>query len=203
VLSITGLARRFGDREVVRSLDLELAAGERAALWGPNGSGKSTVLRCVAGTLSPSAGAVTVGGHGAETVHSRALVGAVLALERSLYLRLTGRDNLILFGRLRGMPRKRSARAVDAIVEELELGEIASRRAAECSTGMLQQVVFARALVGDPPLLALDEPTRSLDEAATARVWAAIERRPRCAVLIATHRAQDAERCGTRIDLPR
>ena len=150
MLSINRLSRRFGERQAVGSLDLEVAAGDRVALRGPNGSGKSTVLRCVAGTLSPSAGTVSVGGHAAETVAGRALVGAALALERSLYLRLTGRDNLVLFGCLRGLSRKHSARTVDAVVDELELGEIAARRAAECSTGMLQQLVFARALVGDP-----------------------------------------------------
>jgi len=202
VLSINRLSRRFGERQAVGSLDLEVAAGDRVALRGPNGSGKSTVLRCVAGTLSPSAGTVSVGGHAAETVAGRALVGAALALERSLYLRLTGRDNLVLFGCLRGLSRKHSARTVDAVVDELELGEIAARRAAECSTGMLQQLVFARALVGDPPLLVLDEPTRSLDEEATARLWAALDRRPDRAVLIATHRPSDIDRCGMRVDLP-
>ena len=203
MLSITRLSRSFGDRQAVCSLDLDVAAGERVALRGPNGSGKSTVLRCVAGTLSPSAGAVSVSGHAAETVAGRALVGAALALERSLYLRLTGRDNLVLFGCLRGLPRTQSERAVDAVVDELELDDIAARRAAECSTGMLQQLVFARALVGDPPLLVLDEPTRSLDEAATARLWGALDRRPGRAVLIATQRPSDMDRCGMRVDLPR
>jgi ABC-type multidrug transport system ATPase subunit len=202
VLEISRLNRRFGAREAVRSLDLELKPGDRAVLWGPNGAGKSTVLRCVAGTLAPSGGTVTVGGHRATSVAGRAHVGSALALERSFYLRLTGRDNLILFAGLRGTGRKAAARQIDALVEELEIGEIAARRCDECSTGMLQQLVFARALVGDPPVVALDEPTRSLDVDATGRLWAALDRRPQLALLIATHRDSDADRCQVRIELP-
>jgi ABC-2 type transport system ATP-binding protein len=203
VLEVRQLNRTFGAREAVRSLDLDLKPGDRTALWGPNGAGKSTVLRCVAGTLAPSGGTVTVAGHPATSVAGRAHVGSALALERSFYLRLTGRDNLILFAGLRGTSRRAAAPHVDALIEELELEDIASRRCDECSTGMLQQLAFARALVGDPPLVALDEPTRSLDVDATARLWGAIERRPQLAVLIATHRDSDAERCQLRIDLPR
>ena len=202
MLEIRRLNRRFGAREVVRELDLDLKPGDRAVLWGPNGAGKSTVLRCVAGTLAPSGGTVTVAGHAATDVAARAHVGSSLALERSFYLRLTGRQNLILFAGLRGIRRRAAARHVDALVDELEIGEIAARRSDECSTGMLQQLSFARALVGDPPLVALDEPTRSLDVDATARLWAALDRRPQLALLIATHRDSDADRCQLRVDLP-
>jgi ABC-type multidrug transport system ATPase subunit len=202
MLELRRLNRRFGTREVVRELDLEVKPGERAVLWGPNGAGKSTVLRCVAGTLAPSGGTATVAGHRATSVAGRAHVGSALALERSFYLRLTGRDNLILFAGLRGAGRRSAARHVDALAEELGIAEIVARRCDECSTGMLQQLGFARALVGDPPVVALDEPTRSLDVDATARLWAALDRRPQLALLIATHRDSDADRCQIRVELP-
>ena len=202
MLRIEALARRFGDHAVLRSVDLDLGAGERAALWGPNGSGKSTVLRCVAGTLEPTAGSVTVGGERAGTLAARAQVGSALGPERSFYARLSGRENLEVFAGLRGWHRRRAALEVAALVEELELQDIASRQADECSTGMLQQLAFARSLIGAPGLLVLDEPTRSLDDAATDRLWAALDRRPEVTVAIATHRPGDAARCGTRVDLP-
>ena len=132
---------------------------------------------------------------------ARRRVGTSLSQERSFYLRLTGRENLMFFSRLRHERERQARRNVEAIIEELELEEIAAERVNRCSTGMVQQLSFARALLGDPSLLLLDEPTRSLDAAATARLWAALERRQRIAVLIATHRPDDLERCPTRLDL--
>jgi ABC-type multidrug transport system ATPase subunit len=203
VLRIEELGRRFGDHQVVRSLDLALEPGERIALRGPNGSGKTTVLRCIAGTLTPTAGRISVGGHPAGTLEARRLVGVSFSQERSFYLRLLGHDNLVFFARLR-LPDKREAeRRVRALEEELELDDIVRERVDRCSTGMIQQLAFARALLGEPNLIMLDEPTRSLDEDALERVWAALDRRKeRVALVIATHRADDVERCERRIDLP-
>lgn len=201
-LVVDHLGRRFGNREVVHDLSLMLEPGERAVLWGANGSGKSTVIRCVAGTLLPHAGQVSIGGHPSGTLEARSLVGVSLSQERSFYLRLTGRKNLILFARLRGQELREAKRRVQALEEELELAEIASVRMDRCSTGMVQQIAFARALLGEPALLLLDEPTRSLDTGAVERLWAAIERRPTVAVLIATHNSEDAERCEKRVEFP-
>jgi ABC-type multidrug transport system ATPase subunit len=202
VLSISGLERRFGEREVIRHLDLSLAPGERVALWGPNGSGKTTVLRCVAGTLTPSGGEVFVGPHRAGVLEARRLVGASLSQERSFYLRLSGRANLLFFAQLRFGSQPEAARRVRALEDELELGEIAPQRVDRCSSGMIQQLGFARALLGDPAVLLLDEPTKSLDVAARARLWAALDRRAATSVLIATHLDEDLEHCGERVSLP-
>ena len=202
VLAIERLARRFGSHEVVKRLDLELAAGRRVALRGPNGSGKTTVLRCIAGTVAPTAGTVRVAGHEAGTVAARECVGASFAQERSFYLRLTGADNLLFYSRLRA-PSARAARVdVDALADELEIGHFLRQRVNSYSTGMVQQLGFARALLGEPELLVLDEPTRSLDEQAVGRFWGALDRRPEIAVLIATHRSEDVERCDDEIRLP-
>jgi ABC-type multidrug transport system ATPase subunit len=201
-LTIDGLRRSFGGHEVVRSLTLNAAPGERIALYGPNGSGKTTVLRCVAGTLTPSAGDIRVGAHSAGSLPARRIVGASMSQERSFYLRLTGRQNLLFFARLRH-PRGRDAvRDVAAIVDELDLGEIALERVDRCSTGMIQQLAFARALLGSPSVLLLDEPTRSLDRDARARMWSALDRRVDAAVLLASHLDEDVDRCGTRVEFP-
>jgi ABC-type multidrug transport system ATPase subunit len=203
ILDLDGLARVFGERRVVDDLSLEVGAGERVALVGPNGSGKTTVLRCVAGTLAPTSGRVLVEGHDAGSVDARRSTGVSLAQERSFYQRLTGRANLLFFARLRYGNRRRAARDVDELVSELELTEIVEQRLDRCSTGQVQQLAFARALLGRPTLILLDEPTRSLDQDARARVWRALDRRPGTAVVIATHLEEDLERCGTRVDLPR
>jgi ABC-type multidrug transport system ATPase subunit len=204
VLVVNALARRFGTHEVVHSLDFRLGPGERVALCGPNGSGKTTVLRCIAGTLTPTDGRVTIGGHPAGTVEARRLVGASFSQERSFYLRLSGHDNLLFFGRLRHDGKREAARQVKALETELELEEIARERVDRCSTGMIQQLALARALLGEPRLLVLDEPTRSLDHDALERLWLALDsRREGVALVIATHRAEDVERCDRAIELPR
>lgn len=201
LLAATGLTRAFANRNVIGPLDLRLGPGERLALLGPNGAGKTTILRCASGTLLPTTGEVRIAGHRAGTAKAKPLVGASLSQERSFYLRLTGRENLLFFARLRHPRRADAAEQVRALEEELEIGAIAANRMDRCSTGMLQQVSFARALLGDPRVLLLDEPTRSLDVDAVERLWAALDRRPETAVLIATHRQDDLDRCTSQLDV--
>jgi ABC-type multidrug transport system ATPase subunit len=195
------LTRRFGQLEVFSGLDVELDPGERVAVRGPNGSGKTTFLRCVTGTLSPSVGEVLIRGHEAGSMEARRHLGVSLSQERSFYLRLSGRDNLLFFSRLRHDTEEEAQASVSAVIEELELEEIVPLPMSRCSTGMVQQVSFARSLLGGPQLLVLDEPTRSLDRGAIDRLWGALDRRDRAAVVIATHRPEDVERCGRRLDL--
>jgi ABC-type multidrug transport system ATPase subunit len=202
VLSIERLSRRFGNNIVVRGLDLRVDPGERVALWGPNGSGKSTVLRCVAGTLLPSEGAVQVCGHEAGSLDARALVGASLSQERSFDMRLTGHANLLFFARIRFGNDSVAAQAVAAIEEELEIEALGAERVNRASSGMIQQIALARALLGKPALVLLDEPTRSLDADARNRLWDALRRRPETSVLIATHLEEDVSRCDGRVDFP-
>ena len=200
LLQIDALERSFGGRDVVGSLSLSLDSGERVALTGPNGSGKTTVLRCVAGTLAPTAGSILVAGRPAGSVQARQVSGVSLSQERAFYLRLSGRDNLLFYARLRGSARDAGHR-VAALEDELELRPILDQRVDRCSTGMIQQLSFARALLGEPQLLLLDEPTRSLDTEAIARFWAAIQRRSQAALLIATHDEEDMRHCERRVDL--
>src|SRR5262249_2392436 len=99
------------------------------------------------------------------------------------------------------LDRKEAARRLARLGEELELGDILTRRVDRCSTGMVQQLAFARALIGNPRLLLLDEPTRSLDTAAVGRLWRALDARPDIGLLIATHREDDVACCHGRLDL--
>ena len=121
--------------------------------------------------------------------------------DRAFYLRLTGRTNLLFFGKIRGFDRQEADRKVQQLDAELGLGQTLGRRLDRCSTGMLQKLAFARALLAEPPLLVLDEPTRSLDDPAVQLLWAALDRRPETAVLIATHRRDDLAHCDREIVL--
>ena len=201
LVRIERLSRRFGERKVITDLDFALRRGEWIAVSGPNGAGKTTILRCVAGTLAPTSGRILIDEHPAGSIDARRLIGVSFSQERSFYLRLSGHANLLFFARLRGCTRRQAVDAVRALEQELELQEILPKRIDSCSTGMVQQLALARAILGEPALLLLDEPTRSLDEEAIARLWAALDNRPTAALLIATHRDDDVDRCDRRIDL--
>jgi ABC-2 type transport system ATP-binding protein len=201
-LVVHDLHRQFGHREVIGGLDLSMDRGARIALWGPNGSGKSTILRCIAGSVHPTSGFAEIEGHRAGSLAARTLVGTSFSQERSFYLRLDGRRNLVFYAQVRGYSRRKAERLVRSIGEELHLEHILAERVDRCSSGMIQQLAFARALIGSPALLLLDEPTRSLDEAASERLWKALHERPHVSVLIATHRREDLEECDSRIELP-
>ncbi len=197
-LAVRELTRDFAGRRILGPLTVDAHPGERVALVGANGSGKSSFLRCVAGVLAPSSGTVSINGFAAGTRTAKALIGASLSQERSFYLRLSGEANLSIFAELR-QAADRARADVRSVVSELGIAEIAAQRVDRCSTGMVQQLALARALLGQPALLLLDEPTRSLDAQAIERLWGALERRPDATLLIATHRTEDIERCDRSI----
>jgi ABC-type multidrug transport system ATPase subunit len=201
ILQIDALQHRFGQHVVLTDFDLRASAGERIAILGPNGSGKTTLLRCIAGTVTATVGSIRVAGHQAGSIEAQHLTGASLSQERSFYLRLSGRENLLLFARLNGHSKRAAAERVDELADELELRELLAQRADRCSSGQLQQLAFARALVGDPALVLLDEPTRSLDVEARARLWAALARRPLVAAVIATHLDEDVGHVTSVVEL--
>ena len=199
VVVVDRLGRAYGSKIVLEDVRLRLSPGQRLGLAGSNGSGKTTLLRCIAGSLTPTSGTIAVDGHPAGSIPARAATGMTVAHEKAFYLRLSGRANLRFYASLR-LDRSAVDGAVDSIIRELEL-EFAGVRVDRYSSGMLQQLALARALLGSPKLLLLDEPTRSLDEAATGRLWDALSRRPTTAAVIASHRPEDLARCDQRLKL--
>ena len=164
IVSVSHLHKHFTTPDgqllpVLEDINLDLREGEIVALLGKSGSGKSTLLRCIAGTLAPCSGEITVAGHRAGTRAARRAIGVTFAQERAFYLRLTGTENLLTFAMMR-LPPARARAAVEQVLTELELHDVAARRVDRCSSGMVQQIAIARALLGTPSLLLLDEPTR-------------------------------------------
>lgn len=169
-LRASGLKRSFAGREVLAGADLEVPAGTLAALEGANGAGKTTMLRIFATLVRPDAGFASVDGYDVvrRGARVRECIGAAFVNERSLYWRLSGRENLRLFARTRGLSARAARVQVDALLEELELVEIAAKWVADMSAGQRQRLVIARAGLGTPSCMLIDEPLRGLDEAGIA-----------------------------------
>jgi len=183
---------------VVADVSLDVHAGEFVGLLGPNGAGKTTLLKILATLITPDRGTVTIGGHDAvaDPASVRRVIAPVLANERSLYWRLSARENLELFGALlRLAPRETTSRVTEAL-DVVGLADTGRKMVGQFSAGMMQRLLIARALLGHPRVLLLDEPTRSLDPS-TAHTFRAflreeLARRRGCAVLVATHRTEEA-----------
>src|SRR6267143_2089784 len=157
------LTKWYGPRLAVDRVSLEVEAGEVMGLLGPNGSGKTTILRILAGYLRPSAGTARIAGLDVVdySLATRARVGYV-AEDVPLYGGMGVREFLTFMARLKGLERRATSVAVDAAMERLALGDVARRLIGGLSRGYRQRVAIAQALLGDPALLFLDEPTNGL-----------------------------------------
>ncbi len=171
------LTRRFGDKVAVDGLDLEVAAGEIYGFLGPNGAGKSTTVRMLTTLLLPSAGAAAVAGFDvcsdADMVRLR--IGVALQ-EAALDPKQTGRELLDLQGRLYGLSAADRRRRVSELLVLVDIGEAIDERIGTYSSGMKRRLDLAAALVHEPEVLFLDEPTTGLDPSSRAAVWDEVRR---------------------------
>jgi ABC-type multidrug transport system ATPase subunit len=184
-----GLARRFGRRVALAPLDFELGPADSVALVGPNGAGKSTLLSLLAGALEPSAGKVE---------RAPAIRVGWVPQRSAHYGRLTPRENLELFGRLESVAAPEDA--AGRLIERFGLPDD-GRLSDELSVGNRQRLDLALALLDDPDVLLLDEPTASLDPGQRARLWAEAEalRDAGGAVAFATQNLEEVERLARRV----
>ena len=153
----------------VRDLDLRVEAGEVYGLLGPNGSGKSTTLKIILGLVSPTRGQTEIFGRDSRLVESRATVG-FLPENPYFYKYLTGTETLMFFGRLCGLRGNRLRKRIDELLALVGLTNARERRLGTYSKGMLQRIGLAQALVNEPKLVVLDEPTAGVDPAGSREI---------------------------------
>jgi lipooligosaccharide transport system ATP-binding protein len=202
VLDVQALSKRYGGQEVVRGLSFAIHRGECFGLLGPNGAGKTTTLRCVLGLIDPDGGTITLCGapvpkHARE---ARVRVGVVPQVD-NLDPDFTVTENLQVYGRYFGIPRA----TIDARIPRLlEFAGLAAKGGAGIRTlsgGMKRRLMLARALVNDPDLLVLDEPTTGLDPQARHLIWDGLRQllAQGKTILLTTHFMDEAERLATRL----
>jgi len=196
MIEVDGLSKSFGNVRALDGVGFTAKDGRITGLLGPNGAGKSTCLRVLSTVLEPDSGNARVGGIDlkASPLAARRVLG-VLPHSSGLYQQLTGRENIEYYGRLHGLSEEALGVRVDALIERLELGSIANRKAKGFSQGERTKIALARALVHDPQHLLLDEPTNGLDVMATRhlRDWLRELRRWGRCVLLSSHVMQEVE----------
>ena len=208
MISVHELTKRFpaGGREIVAvdRLSFRVAAGEVYGLMGPNGAGKTTTLRMVLGLLAPTSGYAEVSGLRSDRAPDevKRRIGLV-STSAGLYQWLTPRELLLFFADLYGIEPAEAEWRLERMADLLELRGFLNQRCATLSTGQKQRVLLARALMHDPPIMLLDEPTRGLDVFGTHAIFEYIGhlREQGKAVILSTHRLDEAQRLCDRFGL--
>lgn len=203
-IHIENLVKKFGDIKAVDGLSLDIAEGEIFGLLGPNGAGKSTIINILSCLLEPTSGSASVGGYDIkkDSVKIKGLIG-VCPQHSAYYKYLTGRENIKIFGELHGMPKALINERSAELIEKIGLEEAADRKTSGYSGGMVRRINLAMALINDPKIAFLDEPTVAMDPQSRRATWDFIEefRTNHKTVILTTHYIEEAEALADRVGI--
>jgi ABC-2 type transport system ATP-binding protein len=202
MIELTGVTKKYGNKVAVNDLTLHIPAGELFAFLGPNGAGKTTTIKLMCGLLFPTAGTIRVGGfdlkdHGQQ---ARRLISYVPD-QPFVYERLTGREFLQFIAAMYGMPRDHARARIEAMIETFSLDDFVDDLTSNYSHGMRQRTVFAAALLHEPKVLIVDEPTVGLDPRSIRLLKDLLrnEARKGVTVFMSTHSLDIAQELAARI----
>jgi sodium transport system ATP-binding protein len=203
-IRVVDLVKDFGKVRALDGISFSCEEGEVFGLLGPNGAGKTTTIRLILGILSPTSGEVFIDGKRIwdDPFGMRKRVGALLE-ENGIYDRLTARENIELFAKFYGLSKEDTERKIEELSELLDMSNFLDRQGKEFSKGMRQKVALARALVSDPHILILDEPTEGLDVPTRRTILDLIKRekeKGRC-ILYSTHVMSEAQEVCDRLGI--
>lgn len=199
IVEVSDLRCQLGGKDILKGVSLTINRGQILAVLGANGAGKTTLVRVLSTLIPATEGSVRINGH-TDPVGIRssiALTGQYAAVDEEL----TGRENLVFFGRLAGLPKSEAHRRADELLSQFELVDAANRPVSAYSGGMRRRLDIACSLTVTPPLLFLDEPTTGLDPASRLSVWAMIRDLAACgtSILLTTQYLEEADRLSDRI----
>jgi len=201
---IDNLTKKFEDVTAVDELSLEVKKGELFGLLGPNGAGKTTTINVLCGVLEPTSGSVSVGGYDVrkDPEKIKELIG-VCPQDTAVFSYLTGRENVELFGNLHTMSKEKLKRNTDELLGKMSLLEDAKRRVGKYSGGMRRRINLIMALVHDPEIAFLDEPTVGMDPQSRRAVWEFIKelKKQNKTVILTTHYMEEAEELCDRVGI--
>lgn len=194
IIQVTDLVQGYGKNIVIRDINLSVSSGEILGLIGPSGSGKTTLINSIIGMLKPKKGSVTVLG---TTMPNRKVLARIgfMAQADALYETLTARENLTFFGQMQGMNPKDLPEQIDYATKVVSLNEDLDKHVGDYSGGMKRRLSLAIALVSNPDILILDEPTVGIDPELRQQIWQELHRLSQAGktILLTTHVMDDAE----------
>lgn len=202
-IQTNGLVKRYGKITAVDGLDLEVGRGELFSLLGVNGAGKTTTIKMLTGLTRPTGGDAYVGGHSITESPEKvkALIG-VSPQETAVAPNLSVRENLELICGIHGFSREKKKEKIEELSSRFALGEVLGRKAGKLSGGWQRRVSIAMALISEPEILFLDEPTLGLDVIARHELWDAIRAlKGRITIILTTHYMEEAEALSDRIGI--
>jgi ABC-2 type transport system ATP-binding protein len=204
VIVINDLKKQFDDITAVNGLNLEIRKGEMFGFLGPNGAGKTTTISMLSGLLKPTSGSAQIGGFdiGKEPRKVKELLG-LCPQEAAVFKFLTGMENLELFGNLHGMEKQVLKKRAADLVNQADFSDAAKRRTKGYSGGMMRQLNLMIALISDPEIVFLDEPTVGMDARARRRTWEYIGslKDQGKTVILTTHYIEEAEALSDRVGI--
>ena len=202
IIQVENLAKSFGNHRVVDRISFSVHFGETLGLLGPNGAGKTTTIRMLTGLVRPSSGTITVGGYDVlkNPIEAKRLFD-ISPQEASLHPHLSIAEDLYFYARLRGLSRADSRLRAKETLEWAKLQDHAAKNGHQLSGGMQRHLLMARALITDPPILYLDEPTTGLDPQSRHALWDYISelKARKKTIILTTHYMEEAEMLCDRV----
>ncbi len=195
-IEATGIWKQFGSEQVLKGIDLTVAPGEILGILGPSGSGKTTLVKCLIGILGMTKGSVSINHIKVPNLELMDRIG-YMAQQDALYDDLTGIQNLVFYGRLKGMTKKQAESEAETLLGLVDLSGDKDKKVMHYSGGMKRRLSMTAALIGEPDVIVLDEPTVGIDPILRELFWKEFYRLKACgrSIIVTTHVMDEADKC--------
>ncbi len=196
MITADGIYKRFGTEKVLGGVDLTLGAGEILGILGPSGAGKTTLVKCLLGTLAVDRGTIRIEDTPMPNLGMMDKIG-YMAQQDALYEDLTGLQNLVFYARLKGIGKRDAVKQAHALMKLVELDKDEDKKVVNYSGGMKRRLSLTAALIGEPDVIVLDEPTVGIDPLLRELFWTEFDRLKKLgrAIIVTTHVMDEAEKC--------